>query len=250
MISKNTLQTSILSIPTITYTIILPQSCKRTILWLHGYKERSEQLLARPIFEQMAEQYHTAIVFPDVPNTYYINQQWNNCHTEDFLIKDFIPHVVKQHHLPVGHDSLLIAGISMGGFGGLLLGAHYPEIFGKIACISGAFIIDDLTIGNPEVVGSTANIFHFQNIFGDIPSLANDKTRNPLCAIESLENQQQLPPIFIACGTEDLLYRRNTKLYRCLQAFHLDVTWYEAPGDHDWNFFHQAISRAFIWMFD
>jgi len=249
MIIKNILQTTLLSVPGINYAIILPSTYNHTLLWLHGYKERSEQLLMHPIFEQLAEQYQTAIIFPDVPDTYYMNQPWNDSYTEDFLIQEFIPYVVKQHDLPSERNSLSIAGISMGGFGSLLLGVHYPEVFGKIACISGAFIIDDLAIGNPEIIGSTANIYHFQSMFGDILSLADDPSRNPWTAIKTIEDKNILSPIYLACGTEDLLYRRNIRLYRRLQERNLDVSWYTSPGNHDWKFFHQAILHTFEWLY-
>ncbi len=232
----------------IPYTLILPKSCKRTVLWLHGYRERAEQLLANGPFERLAEQYEAAILFPDVPDTYYLNQPWNGCYTENFLMKEFLPTVTVSYDLPRTRDSLYIAGISMGGFGSLLLGSHEPELFGKIACISGAFIIDDLLIGNPEVVGSFANFAHFQNLFGDLPSLADGCERNPLLSSEQALVRHQLPPVFIACGTEDLLYTRNQKLFHKLEMAGADIAWWEDTGNHDWSFFGLAVSHVFQWL--
>ena len=137
----------------------------------------------------------------------------------------------------------------MGAFGSLLIGAHNPSLFGKIACISGAFILDDLLIGNPEVVGASANINHFRNLFGDIPTLADDTARNPLLAIETMANKLTLPPVFLSCGTEDLLYNRNTKLHHMLQQLGLDVCWFEEYGNHNWDFFHRAIMQALAWLY-
>lgn len=249
MVIKNALQTSLLPMQEITYAIVLPTTCKHTLLWLHGYQERSEDLLTHPLFERLAEIHQTAVVFPDVPDSYYLNQSWNHCYTEDFLIGEFMPYITKQYHLTTARNSMFLAGISMGGFGSLLIGAHNPSLFGKIACISGAFILDDLLIGNPEVVGSLSNMGHFRSLFGDIPSLADDGSRNPLCAIESMENKQILPPVFLSCGTEDLLHKRNAKLHHMMQKLSLDVSWYEASGDHNWDFFHRAILRAFEWLY-
>lgn len=249
MIIKNILQTTLFPSNSIPYAVILPNTCRHTLFWLHGYKERSEQLLTHPIFEQLAETYETAVVFPDVPDSYYINQQWNQCYTEDFFVQELIPYMIDTYKLPSTRDSVSIAGISMDGFGSLLLGIHHPYLFGKIASISGAFIIDDLSIGNPEVIGSVANIGHFRNLFGDIPSLADDASRNPLQAVEILEDNRNLSPIFLTCGTEDLLYLRNIKLRNRLQTLGLDVSWTEAPGNHDWQFFTPAVSRTFEWLF-
>lgn len=248
MVIKSELQTSLLPIQTVPYSVVLPTTCVRTLLWLHGYRERSDDLLKHPLFEQLAEIHQTAIVFPDVPDSYYLNQSWNHCYTEDFLIGEFIPYITKQHQLPAARSSMFLAGISMGGFGSLLIGAHNSSLFGRIACISGAFILDDLLIGNPEVVGSLSNINHFRNLFGDIPSLADDGTRNPLCAIEAMEDKQSFPAVFLSCGTEDLLYKRNVRLHHRMQELNFDVSWYEASGNHNWDFFHHAILRAFEWL--
>lgn len=248
MVIKSKLQTALLSIPTVTYAIVLPTTYKRTLLWLHGYQERSDDLLTHPHFEQLAEIYQTAIVFPDVPDSYYLNQSWNRCYTEDFIVKEFIPYITRKYQLPAVRNSMFLAGISMGGFGSLMIGAHNPSLFGKIACISGAFIIDDLLIGNPEVVGSLSNIDHFRKLFGDIPSLADDVTRNPLSAIETMKDKKSLPAVFISCGTEDLLYKRNAKLHYRMQDLKLDVSWHEASGNHNWDFFHKAIINLFEWL--
>lgn len=218
------------------------------MLWLHGYRERSDDLLMHPIFQQLAETHQIAIVFPDVPDSYYLNQSWNRCYIEDFIVKEFVPYITRRYRLPADRNSLFLAGVSMGGFGSLLIGAHNPSLFGKMACISGAFIVDDLLIGNPEVVGPVSNIDHFRNLFGDIPSLADDGTRNPLHAVENMDSKQNLPAVFLSCGTEDLLYKRNTKLRRRMQELDIDITWYEASGNHNWDFFQHAILSAFEWL--
>ena len=249
MINKNRIQTALLPERELSYAILRPDICKSTLLWLHGYKERSEELLADPLFKQLAEQYQAAIAFPDVPDAYYLDQWWNDCYTEAFLVREFLPHIAEQYRLPMDRNSLFLGGISMGGFGSLLVGAHNPHLFGKIACISGAFILDDVTMGNPEVVGSLSNISHFKKLFGDIPTLAEDISRNPLRAIEAMENKQTLPPVFLSCGRADLLYQRNAKLYYRLRDLSLDVSWYEAHGDHNWEFFRPAIVHAFRWLY-
>ncbi|MGN1343426.1 MAG: alpha/beta hydrolase [Traorella sp.] len=247
MIIQNTLTTSLLPMKNISYAIILPTTCKYTLLWLHGYQERSFDLLKHPFFEQFACDNQCAIVFPDVPDTYYLNQKWNDCYTEDFLIDEFIPYLSEQYSLPI--NQLFLAGISMGGFGSILIGVHYPTMFKGIVSISGAFIVNDVMIGNPGVVGSLSNIDHFRNLFGDIISLSDDPSRNPEFAIQSLENKKVLPPVFLSCGRDDLLYQRNIKLYQMMRGFNFDVTWDEANGGHSWDFFEGTILRAFEWLF-
>lgn len=253
MIKTGHIQTDLLNEPTISYCLIQPTEYHKTLYWLHGYKERFSDILSHSQLEQMAEKFQIAIVIPNLPDTYYLDQPWNNCYAEYFFFEEFLSFVQTKHALPAAREATFIAGISMGGFGSLLYGSHHPEKFGKIACISGAFIIDDLLIGNPEVIGSPEeNLTHFQNIFGDIPSLdiyfEESQKRNPLAAALKALEQKQLPPIFMACGKSDLLYTRNVKLREQLMNVGADITWKEASGNHDWRFFNGILETLFLWL--
>ncbi len=251
MITKYMIQTSLLNTNFIEYTIVKPKTCEKTVFWLHGYQERADQLLKHELWKTLAETYHAAIVFPDVPDTYYLNQSWNDCYTEEFLISKLIPTVQTLHELPSDKESTFLAGISMGGFGSLLLGSHHPQLFCKIGSISGAFILDDVMIGNPEVIGDPRQTLeHFRNLFGDIPSLDESRERNPLLAAQNALEQNALPPIFLGCGTDDLLYTRNRKLYRMLSEYQANITWTESPGDHEWSCFETMIPELFRWFFE
>ena len=235
---------------TIEYTLILPENCRGLVLWLHGYQERSSQILQHPVLEQLAEKHHLAVAIPDVPDTYYMDQPWTECLTETFLTAEFLPALRAKYPLPHGTECTAVAGISMGGFGALLLGSRHPELFGRIASVSGAFIIDDLLIGNPEVIGSSPNaIAHFQNLFGDIPSLDVDLNRNPEAAALYALSERTLPPLFLACGKDDrLLYSRNRSLLTRLENAGADVTWSETDGGHSWECYKQILPDVFQWL--
>lgn len=251
MIIEGKLQTDLLNVDFVEYCIILPATYHKTLYWLHGYKERYRDIICRSHLENFAEKYHTAIVIPDLPDTYYMNHPWENCYTEDFLIQEFLPYICKKYHLPSQYEDTFIAGASMGGFGSLLIGSHFPELFGKIACISGAFIIDDILIGNPEVIGNAAtNFSHFQNLFGDIPSLMDCEQRNPMIAAAKALENHTFPSVFMACGKKDMLYTRNVKFRDSLKELGADITWMEMQGGHNWECFNLALEDLFQWLND
>ena len=52
------------------------------------------------------------------------------------------------------------------------------------------------------------------------------------------------PACFLACGQQDSLYPANLRLRDTLQAMNWPLTWYEAPGDHNWFFWNDALGRA------
>ena len=249
MLTTHKLHTSLLNTDFVKYTIILPSDPQKTCLWLHGRKERAEDILNNSNLEHLAEKYHTAILLPDVPDTYYLDQPWKNCFTEQFLITEFLPKITERYALPCQPQQLIIAGISMGGFGSLLLGSHHPDLFSRIICISGAFIIDDILIGNPEVVGAQPeSLNYFRNLFGDIPSLDASEGRNPLNAALKTLSAAALPRTFLSCGKSDLLYSRNIHIKNRLITAGADITWREYFGDHTWDIFSPAIADAFSWM--
>ena len=132
MLITDIIPTSLFSEGIISYRLILPSDVQKTCLWLHGYRERSEDLLQKSNLEQLAEKYKIAVLLPDVPDTYYLDQDWNHHYTKRFLISEFLPEVTQKYHLPSDANDIFIAGISMGGFGSLLLGSHFSDIFNKI----------------------------------------------------------------------------------------------------------------------
>lgn len=248
MIQVERIETTLLQESPISCSIVLPQNCKKVCLWLHGFQERSQEILQSVDLEFFGERYQTAFLLPDVPDTYYLNQPWNACYTEQFLITELLPALQRKYESVTGAacwKHLEIAGISMGGFGSLLLGSHFPDHFQKIICISGAFILSDLLIGNPEVTGTfLGNLEYFQNLFGCLDTLETSYSRNPAVAAAYQLEKKQLPPVFMACGTEDMLYRRNLRLRDQLREAGANLTWKEARGGHNWKFFSSILEDA------
>ena len=237
---------------TIEYTLILPENCRGLILWLHGRLERAAQILQHPVLEQLAQLHHLAVAIPDVPDTYYMDQPWTECFAETFLASEFLPALRAKYPLPDSPSCTAVAGISMGGFGALLLGSRHSELFGRIASVSGAYIIDGILIGNPEIVGKSPDaITYFQNLFGDIPTLDGDRNRNPEAAALYALSERTLPPLFLACGKDDTkLYPRNLSLHDRLKEAGADITWAEADGSHTWDCYEKILPDLFRWLAD
>lgn len=59
-----------------------------------------------------------------------------------------------------------------------------------------------------------------------------------------LDGTCPMPRLFLACGQQDSLYPANLRLRDTLQAMNWPLTWYEAPGDHNWFFWNDALGRA------
>jgi len=92
------------------------------------------------------------------------------------------------------------------------------------------------------------NVEHFRRLFGDFTTLRTSYERNPVLAATVALKSARLPSLFQACGTEDLLYPRNRAVYRTLTEAGADITWFEAEGNHEWEFFNPTIAAAFQWF--
>ena len=61
-------------------------------------------------------------------------------------------------------------------------------------------------------------------------------------------NRRALPRLYLACGTEDSLFPNNTVMRKELEGLGADVTWFQGPGAHSWQFWDQEIKKAVPWM--
>jgi putative tributyrin esterase len=123
---------------------------------------------------------------------------------------------------------LFIAGLSMGGFGALRLGAKYPHKFRGFAGHSSIthfsqmkqFVEEPLdAYGPPEE--AEQSVLHFM-----------------------LKNRDHLPPLRFDCGTEDPLLEYNRTLHAQLQGQNIAHTYMEYPGGHEWPYWEKHLAAT------
>ena len=56
-------------------------------------------------------------------------------------------------------------------------------------------------------------------------------------------NKSKLPGIFLCCGTEDFFYQENINFKNCLAKNNIHFTYEESPGEHNWDFWDEAVKR-------
>ena len=127
---------------------------------------------------------------------------------------------------------LTIAGLSMGGFGALRLGAKYPDRFRGISAHSSVTTLGRLA----EATGDRLD---------GLPGFGQpDGT-----ALHWLElNAARLPPLRFDCGTDDHLLPGNRALHAALDARGIEHQYEEFAGGHDWPYWrlHLADTLRFL----
>lgn len=120
-----------------------------------------------------------------------------------------------------------IAGLSMGGFGALRIGAKYPEMFRAISGHSSATHFEQLEKAIEEPLAS----------YGC--AAAN---RSALETI--LQNRDRLPPLRFDCGVDDFLIELNRSLHSALEEADVPHIYEEFPGAHTWPYWEKHLEET------
>ncbi len=191
---------------------------------LHGYGNNHATWTGYTNAERYAEERNIALVMISADNRFYLDHGGDdNYYT--FLTGE-LPEFV-QSMFPVSADPRenYIAGLSMGGFGALMIGLHNSDRFRAIGAFSAA---------TDEVRADR---------FADaVPASILEGAR--ACAATG-----RRLPVYLACGDRDFLFARNEEFRDRLLDLGFDVTWCAAPGmDHEWRFWDEQIERFLDWI--
>jgi putative tributyrin esterase len=152
---------------------------------------------------------------------------------EKWIIED-IPQAAKEVTPKFSEDSdLFLAGLSMGGFGTLRLGAKHPHLFKGLSAHSA-----------PQ---SAMRLQDFvEEKFAKIIDL-NDPQHAPLYWLK--KNKELLPKFRFDCGVDDELIEDNRSLHDELQKACIDHHYEEFPGAHTWSYWNTHLRDTLRFFF-
>jgi S-formylglutathione hydrolase FrmB len=144
---------------------------------------------------------------------------------EKWIVEDVPQAVVENIPSVSENSSLFISGLSMGGFGALRLGIKYREKFKAVSAHSSITDLEQMPLFVEEPLEEYLQGNVMENSVWSM-------IRN---------NPNSLPKLRFDCGTEDLLIEYNRKLHQQLQDYHIDHTYEEFPGVHEWKYWGEHI---------
>ncbi len=121
---------------------------------------------------------------------------------------------------------LFLAGLSMGGFGALRLGARHPDRFRAMSGLSSATHLDQLKDAVEEDL----------SLAGIAPG--------DWSLFEALRTSVGVPPFRFDCGTEDFLLEANRRLHNELDQAGIVHTYREYPGGHTWEYWRAHLAET------
>lgn len=263
------------------FDIVLPPDYEETdvrypvLYLLHGYMQ-NYTVWGRNLGAAFYARHFSdlIVVMPDAGNSWYINyadnedNQRNNW--EDHIVNDVIGHVDSNFRTIARREGRAIAGLSMGGYGAVMLGLRHPETFISVASTSGALAharnrATQIEAGQPAPVArntqdspelARADAYIAQII--DIPGFSSQDERNPEgIDFETVEQAQaydpfhiiyqvpksQLPHIYLDSGVDDGLINAAREFMQILILNDVPFDYMQSRGRHNSEYWRRSIGH-------
>ena len=221
----------------------------KTLYLLHGiYGDYTDWINSTRILSWAMDK-NLAVVMPSGDNHFYVDGPVKyGSDYGSFIGEELIEITRAMFTLSDKREDTFIGGLSMGGYGAVVNGLKYHDVFSRIIALSSAFEIDTIinsTNGSEGIIGRRE---YYESVFGDLNQIkGSDKDYCEL--IRRLKNENaDIPKIYMACGTEDFLIEKNRKYRDFLINNNVYVDYNESPGIHNWIFWDEYIKKAIHWL--
>ncbi len=184
------------------------------------------------------------VVMPDAGNSWYVNDAAGKNKYEDFFTKDLIPYIDKTYATRAKKEFRGIAGLSMGGYGALLLSLKHNDLFVACSGLSSAVFTDE------EILTSNQWDYYFADIFGknlqDSARLtAHFVANNPMAQMKTLDSEAiKKVSFYLDCGDDDMLYRGNDALHTLMRNRQIPHEYRVRDGGHTWTYWRTGLPAA------
>ena len=216
---------------------IVPQPY-RTLYLLHGLYGSDDIFLANTSIQKFAEDHGIAIVIPCGENSFYVDNVSAHAYYGEYVGSELLDITRNIFPLSDKREDTFIAGFSMGGYGAIRNGLKYFQNFSKIGMISSALITDDIVSYTSDDNVLRSREF-YESIFGNLDEIKGSDM-DPKALIDDCD---EIPDIFMACGYDDFLHDKNVDYYEFLKSRDVNVDFIEAPGEHTWEFCDRYIKE-------
>ncbi len=210
------------------------------IYLLHGMKGNSSSWNNYTAAQRYARENNLILISPTVHNSFYADNYFGERYFT--YVAEELPKKLKMiFNIPNDREKTFVAGLSMGGFGAMLLGLSRPDLFAACATFSGAVGVGQAEINNiddPFVKRFMAPIL------GQDLKLREDLNLAILAKKVSELKKEEQPRILCTCGREDNLYKSNVMFKDYMKTLPLDFTYMEWTGEHNWDFWDRSLAYA------
>jgi putative tributyrin esterase len=214
---------------------------------LHGYTGGHEDWGTRTKLREYVKDVPMIVIMPDGENSWYVNSFTEpNEQFEDYLVKD-IPHYVQTMY-SIDTTRQAIAGLSMGGYGALMLALRHPARYGFVGSLSGA-ITFPRGMNDTSRPAERALIPGLKRVFGERTN--GFRNAHDVFLLYRQTSKDSLPYIYMVIGIQDG-YRTFLPGHRAftdlLRTYGAAYEYHETPGGHTWQFWDKEIRPVIMRM--
>lgn len=243
----------------IRYNIYLPADYDKTnrsypvLYLLHGYSDDETG------WTQFGEAQHIAdkaiangdapamlIVMPDAGVTFYINSADGKAKYEDFFVSELIPHIESTYRARAKKEFRAVAGLSMGGYGTMVMATKHPDLFAAAAPLSGAFWSDEEIAGMPAERWDSLLAGLFGKAAPGKDRLSEHWYKNSILKIIETTPVDKLKTVkyYIDCGDDDFLIKGNMNLHAAMTDKAIPHEFRVRDGGHTWTYWRTALPEV------
>lgn len=242
----------------VNYAISLPASYQKDsskrypiVIFLHGLFNDEKDWQDRGIQEKLDELRTSGkvgeyiIALPYGANSFYLNAK-NGLRYEDAIVKDFIPFVDKTYR--TNPQNRMIAGISMGGYGALLIAFKHPELFVGVAAHCAA-LFEELPKA-PASAKDSRGKYRYElatQLYGKPLDAQHFQQNNPLQLAKTNADKIKKLKIYFDIGKQDRygFEAANQLLDSILSKANVEHEFNFVDGEHGWSFLLSRTEPAF-----
>lgn len=183
------------------------------------------------------------IIMPDGRKSYFINDYQQQFPYEDIFTGELIPFIDSTYKTLQQKRYRFIGGLSMGGYGALILSIKHPDMFGVCIALSAAVRTDEMIAS----VDSANYINKFSVLFGS-EFQGNErineywKSYSPFYLLnDSISGEIKSISWYIDCGIDDFLIKGNEALHTAFLNLGIKHEYHVRAGSHDWEYWKKGI---------
>lgn len=223
-------------------TVILPEQGDPgnadVVYLLHGLGDDGSGWLRYTSVERYARFYGLALVVPDGGRSFYTDMRLGLPYFT-FVHDELRETCMRFFGFSPKREHTYVMGLSMGGYGALKCCLSTPRRYAGCAAFSA--VADIKTTVAERKDGSEKE---FQAIFGE-----EVEEKDDLSALLEKAEAEDIPPLYLACGEQDPRLRQTEDFASALRKKGAPVTCEHWEGIHGWDFWDEAVRRAFASFF-
>lgn len=224
-----------------------PKGPMKALYLLHGYSGNYPDWVCGSRIQELSLRHNIAVFMPSGENSFYLDDTDKGELFGEFVGNELVDFTRRMFPITDKREDTFIGGFSMGGYGAIRNGLKYSHNFSHIIALSSALIIHRIAGVPADFKDFISDYKYYTRVFGDLNQLIGSD-KDPEALIHDLKKRNaEIPEIYLACGTEDLLIDENRGYHNFLSSENISHIYEEGPGIHDWNFWNEYIEKAILW---